>query len=589
MKLRNYFIGAILVLASYTQCLQGLPGGTKIFTGTDSKFVLIENIDTGDVVASCNLEEKTPLSVAVLEIYECHLNTMIEIKTAKGSIFSSPDQLFYDDALHDCVSARELTTESILLTRNLLKIRCTEIKQHCIKTACHRLVLEWPHLFFATDLEVLVHNALSSIPTVIGSLKDLLAWGMAIAYVRLTTDQKKIGTSPPVDVDGIQTLNLPNTNLVNTNPVSEQLLYDIAAFEAQYTKVDMYGRQDIFDPDKYFIHGRPVPANPPPIVGVTPDAHMYRNMRCNPLKFGPIFPLGIMTPTGDVVCMLYVMTFDRWIQTKPSFVWRTFGKQLLRRNDPFVKVFVEFEDTKQLTNLRDFIRTLPKGIPTLLFAPDSHTSEETEIIREKYGDLEKTIYEAKFGIHALYRMAQQGIPPSLVVQAIKYGTCMAAKDLTRLLYYDKLLDIAIALEKSSRKIVNVGRVKDIPVLDEQPPDPDDDEDPFKDNDEEDDERIFNDPKNAKTRKMHKVKTVPELLKDKKSFEQLIKDHRVKLTEFLKNPDACDNQNVLKTGLPQHRISTISGRAKNLTRQINKRQKLKLSIVKRCLRVAGIVI
>lgn len=67
-------------------------------------------------------------------------------------------------------------------------------------------------------------------------------------------------------------------------------------------------------------------------------------------------------------------------------------------------------------------------------------------------------------------------------------------------------------------------------------------------------------------------TRAQLLKSKASYERLIKEHKEKLEAYKKNPDAYDNQGLLKNApSPEIREKIIQGRIKQLEKQIKKQQ------------------
>ena len=67
-------------------------------------------------------------------------------------------------------------------------------------------------------------------------------------------------------------------------------------------------------------------------------------------------------------------------------------------------------------------------------------------------------------------------------------------------------------------------------------------------------------------------TKEQLLKSKKSYEKLIKEHQQKLDDYIKNPNAYDNQKLLQNApSEQIRQQIINNRIKVLQNQINKQQ------------------
>ena len=66
------------------------------------------------------------------------------------------------------------------------------------------------------------------------------------------------------------------------------------------------------------------------------------------------------------------------------------------------------------------------------------------------------------------------------------------------------------------------------------------------------------------------KNTDELLKSRKSYQDLIEEHQKKLHDYLASPDAYDNQGLLANApTPELRQKIIDGRAKALQKQIDK--------------------
>ena len=67
-------------------------------------------------------------------------------------------------------------------------------------------------------------------------------------------------------------------------------------------------------------------------------------------------------------------------------------------------------------------------------------------------------------------------------------------------------------------------------------------------------------------------TREQLLKSKVSYKKLIQEHKTKLKDYIKNPDAYDNKGILKNVTPEIRQKIIEGRKNALTKQILKQQR-----------------
>ena len=54
-------------------------------------------------------------------------------------------------------------------------------------------------------------------------------------------------------------------------------------------------------------------------------------------------------------------------------------------------------------------------------------------------------------------MAMYGITPSQALYTVAHGKCLGAWHPERLIFYDQSLDIAVVIDKKTKKILNVGR------------------------------------------------------------------------------------------------------------------------------------
>ena len=93
------------------------------------------------------------------------------------------------------------------------------------------------------------------------------------------------------------------------------------------------------------------------------------------------------------------------------------------------------------------------------------------------------------------------------------------------------------------------------------PDPDDGSNP----DPEKDPKT-NVEKSA-TRKLLEQQSDSELQKSKRSFAKLVEEHEQKLSDYIKNPDACDNQGKLPGLSSELREKNINGRINALNKQL----------------------
>ena len=404
---------------------------------SNSRAVSIEQLVVGDKVTNYNLKDGSFSSVTVQQISTLAVDSIVEIKTTQGSILSSPNQLFYDDAKQDFVQASALTDQNVLISQNLGKISCIGITQHPLKAVCYKLTLDWPHTFFASDLKVLAHNVAPAVVLLPG-LAEAFVGVSIIAYAHIQ------GTT-----EIFSDLALGKT----------QVLRNVDLFAKQYRKKE---------PSNTKLN-IPYILQPPSIAGIKPDSSMYNHVRQYPQLYSPFIITAEIDSCGNIIGTIWSIKLDSCDGKTNWFSKQTIGREVFAYSNPVIKVFMQEEDKKQLDQLRDFTKTWPTDITKNLFDPYLHISTEAEWIRIEYGDFEKIIYGIQFGVHALRQMVLKNIPPSHVIQAIKNATCTLAKDSKHVIFCDKQSDTTAVVEKASRKVINVGRAGDMATMNEMPP------------------------------------------------------------------------------------------------------------------------
>ncbi len=232
----------------------------------------------------------------------------------------------------------------------------------------------------------------------------------------------------------------------------------------------------------------------PSLLGIKPYPKLYREMMLHPSMYGPMYVSVAITNNGKVECRLYVFIFDgvRKVKTKVSicteckrehcdyeqiyprtfketikpeniFVWRELGKETFACDCPLVAPFIEMESKKQLDDIRNFIKkTVPSIILNKLFKYNATFLDENILQAEMLmhcnnSRFEKTLYERTFNMYALYKMVARYISPLLVVHVAHNGSNYQAYNQERLIYFDQKKNIAIVVDKKSKKIINVGR------------------------------------------------------------------------------------------------------------------------------------
>lgn len=99
-------------------------------------------------------------NVSITHITTTTAHTLVTITTSKGTIEALPDQLFYDPLLQEWIKAKNITTSTQLLDSNLTYCTCLNVQMISItpRTVYHISTTD-PHSFFATEQELLTHNA----------------------------------------------------------------------------------------------------------------------------------------------------------------------------------------------------------------------------------------------------------------------------------------------------------------------------------------------------------------------------------------------------------------------------------------------
>lgn len=465
VKLFQLLVGCMLLYCG--QNLQGLPSGSKVFS--DTRTTSIEKLVAGDVITGYSVADGSLHSVTVQQIHELNVDSIIEIKISKGSIFAIPEQLFYDEAKCAFIAASELTGQSVLVSRNLGKLPCFGIEKHAIKTCCYKLVLDWPHTFFGTDFEILAHNIPPFAVAAVGVpawLVDTFAGLAVVAYVKGNVEVF-------TDLVSGKTKALKNIDLF-TQSHGKQLPTNV--------------KQNVS-----FV------AQPPLIVGIRPDPTAYHEMRASPQLYSPMIVSAEMGDCGEIICTIWTLRLNRFDGKTIWYLRQPIGQAPIARTDPLIKVFLQEEDKKQLDQLRDFVKTWPAKdlakiksenaadirqatltmdytqTPTKSF--DHHPS--TPVFRRGASDptsllrfVDKMIYGLRFTGHAIQRMVERGIPPSVVANTIdrarrgvegteKVLVKVDPKYIDRLQLDDKLNKIRIIIESNWHTVVSVFSNSDI--------------------------------------------------------------------------------------------------------------------------------
>lgn len=122
----------------------------KTKTGT----VPVYNLKVGDKVVSNNNDT----NVEVKKIEVLLVDSLVKIETDEETFYCSLDQYFFDPSIFGWVSAEDLTTENTLIDFNLNFHKCINVSIIKIDSLVYDISLDFPHLFFITDSQILTHN-----------------------------------------------------------------------------------------------------------------------------------------------------------------------------------------------------------------------------------------------------------------------------------------------------------------------------------------------------------------------------------------------------------------------------------------------
>lgn len=118
----------------------------------------VQNLTIGDHLVGYS--NNTITNVSITHITTIIANTLIAITTNKGTIYALPDQRFYNPVLQKWIQAKNITTDTVFLDSKFNHIICINAQTNSIapKTVYHISTTD-PHTFFATEQELLTHNA----------------------------------------------------------------------------------------------------------------------------------------------------------------------------------------------------------------------------------------------------------------------------------------------------------------------------------------------------------------------------------------------------------------------------------------------
>jgi hypothetical protein len=215
------YILKILIFNFFITCHTTLPFVlANSLIRTDHELTTIENITTQHTLIGCN--HSSLITVAVTHISRTTTNTVVMITTKKGYIYACPYQLFYDPVIAQWITANSITTSTTFLDSQLNHCACIDVETISVPpTDVYHISTTAPHNFFASQQELLTHNAF---PVIVVGVTWL--FGEGLKFAGLTLGAAAVGSYVGV-------------NLYNKNKHAK------AEFDI-YLQGDTYGR---YNPD----------------------------------------------------------------------------------------------------------------------------------------------------------------------------------------------------------------------------------------------------------------------------------------------------------------------------------------------------
>ncbi len=157
MKYISYLLLLFLIVAPHI--VASLVEGTLV--KTPNGLVPIEKLNVGDDVMSYG-PHKTIKPVKILRITKEIAPSRLIIVTEQGSFVAAKDQFFYSDTYY-WVVATAISDEHALLDVNSQVNQCGNSFIVNEDTTIYKVTIEFPHVLFISDLQIVTHNFLPPI------------------------------------------------------------------------------------------------------------------------------------------------------------------------------------------------------------------------------------------------------------------------------------------------------------------------------------------------------------------------------------------------------------------------------------------
>lgn len=433
MRILRNIVACIIIICAfswYFTISAGLPFGTKI--ATSDGLVEIESLSVGSLITGYNQYDATCIEVVIKNIVHYEQYGVFAIRAAKGTIYASGEQLFYDYAVNQFVQAKDLTNESVLIAQDGQLCQCLAIEFLNKPIVFYHIILDEPHLFFSSDVCVLTHNMASAAL----NLAPLTRWvlGSAIAYIHRNW-------IPQIFADRVF------GEKFITMRVLEYAKERVVSLPLQSDRI--FGLY------------------PPVIAGIRIDSNVYKDMKSAPILYGPMCITAEIHSSGNIACELYVMHFDGLFNIQDAmqnlYFWQNAGCAIISEDNCLIENFIKNENKAKLNELSEFVKTWPLGLKN--YCDVGYKSRSAKQFPCNCIDYEKTIYGMQCGVDAIFNMVKKDIPPFRVLKALHCGNSIPARYPGLMICCDKQNDIVIIFEAESKKVLNVGHYsKDMHVL-----------------------------------------------------------------------------------------------------------------------------
>ena len=134
----------------------------SILSGTLIKtcdgLIAVEDLCVGDYVIGVDPCDGSFINSRINKISKNVTDIVFIIETYDGLIYAPEDQLFYDPELDEWVYAQDLTPNNILIDYDGYDVPCLNIESLRVQAFVYEISLTSPHVFFASDLQILTHN-----------------------------------------------------------------------------------------------------------------------------------------------------------------------------------------------------------------------------------------------------------------------------------------------------------------------------------------------------------------------------------------------------------------------------------------------